>query len=252
MQDQSAHQRVRALLGQASIGALVIASALAIGSTAFAQTAAAPAASAAEPEEVEATVVTGYRAALQSALNLKRSSNVMVDAINAEDIADFPDANLAESLQRLPGVSIDRDNGEGRTITVRGLGADFTRVRLNGLEALSTAGSNDSGTSGNRTRGFDFSVFASELFSSLRVQKTASAETDEGSLGATVDLITGRPLDFKNRRIALSVQDAYYESGGSHNPRIAALISDRWDTKWGQFGALFSVAYNERNSTIDS
>ncbi|MBI1685128.1 TonB-dependent receptor [Caulobacter hibisci] len=218
---------------------------------AFAQTTpAAPAQT--EESTVEEVVVTGYRAALQSALSVKRNSNVMVDAINAEDIADFPDANLAESLQRLPGVSIDRDNGEGRTITVRGLGPDFTRVRLNGLEALSTAGSNDSGTSGNRTRGFDFSVFASELFNSLKVQKTASAETDEGSLGATVDLQTGRPLDFKGRRLALSVQDAYYEAGKHHNPRIASLVSDRWDTNWGQFGALFSLAYNERNSTIDS
>jgi iron complex outermembrane receptor protein len=115
-----------------------------ISSLAHAQTAPAPS------DTVDEVVVTGYRAALQSALSLKRSSNVMVDAINAEDIADFPDANLAESLQRLPGVSIDRDNGEGRTITVRGLGSDFTRVRLNGLEALSTAGSNDSGTSPNR------------------------------------------------------------------------------------------------------
>ncbi|HWT50637.1 MAG TPA: TonB-dependent receptor, partial [Caulobacter sp.] len=176
----------------------------------------------------------------------------MVDAINAEDIADFPDANLAESLQRLPGVSIDRDNGEGRTITVRGLGSDFTRVRLNGLEALSTAGSNDSGTSPNRSRGFDFNTFASELFSSLRVQKTASAETDEGSLGATIDLITGRPLNFKGRRVGLSLQDAYYEAGGHHNPRGAGLISDRWETNWGDFGALFSAAYNKRNSTIDS
>jgi TonB-dependent receptor len=253
MQDYSTQRRVRGLLNQASLGALVVASTLAMSGAAFAQTAAAPAAEpAAEPETVEAVVVTGYRAALQSALSLKRSSNVMVDAINAEDIADFPDANLAESLQRLPGVSIDRDNGEGRTITVRGLGADFTRVRLNGLEALSTAGANDSGTSGNRTRGFDFSVFASELFSSLRVQKTASAETDEGSLGATVDLVTGRPLDFKKRRMALSLQDAYYDAGKHNNPRVAALYSDRWDTKWGQFGALFSVAYNERNSTIDS
>jgi iron complex outermembrane receptor protein len=252
MQDYSTQRRVRALLSQASLGALVAASTLAISGAAFAQDAAAPAAPAAEPETVEAVVVTGYRAALQSALSLKRSSNVMVDAINAEDIADFPDANLAESLQRLPGVSIDRDNGEGRTITVRGLGADFTRVRLNGLEALSTAGANDSGTSGNRTRGFDFSVFASELFSSLRVQKTASAETDEGSLGATVDLVTGRPLDFKKRRMALSLQDAYYDAGKHNNPRVAALYSDRWDTKWGQFGALFSLAYNERNSTIDS
>lgn len=141
MQNTIRHSRARALFGQASLGVLVAASTLAIAGSAFAQDAAAPAApAAAEPETVEAVVVTGYRAALQSALNLKRSSNVMVDAINAEDIADFPDANLAESLQRLPGVSIDRDNGEGRTITVRGLGADFTRVRLNGLEALSTAG----------------------------------------------------------------------------------------------------------------
>lgn len=251
MKDYRKHTRARALLGQASLGALLAASALvATSGVASAQT--APAAAPAQVDQVEEIVVTGYRAALQSALNLKRSSNVMVDAINAEDIADFPDANLAESLQRLPGVSIDRDNGEGRTITVRGLGADFTRVRLNGLEALSTAGSNDSGTSGNRTRGFDFSVFASELFSSLRVQKTASAETDEGSLGATVDLITGRPLDFKKRRIALSVQDAYYDAGKTHNPRVAGLISDRWDTNWGQFGALVSLAYNERNSSIDS
>jgi len=115
----------------------------------------------------------------------------MMDAINAEDIADFPDANLAESLQRLPGIALDRDNGEGRQITVRGLSSDFTRVRLNGLEALSTGAASDSGTAPNRSRGFDFNVFASDLFSSLQVRKTASANTDEGSLGATVDLITG-------------------------------------------------------------
>jgi outer membrane receptor protein involved in Fe transport len=140
-------------------------------------------------------VVTGFRASLRSALNEKRRSNVQIDAINAEDIADFPDANLAESLQRLPGVSIDRDNGEGRSITVRGLGGDFNRTRINGLEALSTAGSNDAGSSPNRSRSFDYNTFASELFSSLKVQKTASAETDEGSLGATIDLQSGRPFD---------------------------------------------------------
>jgi iron complex outermembrane receptor protein len=78
-------------------------------------------------------VVSGYRMSLQNALEIKRLSDVMVDAIKAEDIAKFPDSNLAESLQRLPGIAIDRDNGEGRSITVRGLGSDFTRVRLNGL-----------------------------------------------------------------------------------------------------------------------
>ncbi len=206
-----------------------------------------------QASEVEEVVVTGIRASLRRALDTKRNSNVMVDAINAEDIADFPDANLAESLQRLPGVSIDRDNGEGRTISVRGLGGDFTRVRLNGLETLSTAGSNDSGSSPNRGRGFDFSTFASELFSSLKVQKTASAETDEGALGATVDLVSGRPFNFPGRRFGLSVQDAYYANGETNNPRVAGLISDRWRFNHiGEFGILGSVAYNKRNSISDS
>nr|WP_295110858.1 TonB-dependent receptor [uncultured Caulobacter sp.] len=263
MQTHSKHRRACALLAQTSLGALTLAAALSFSSAALAQEQAAQPAPAAEPapaaaptaaesDTVEAVVVTGYRAAVQSALNMKRNSSVMVDAINADDIADFPDANLAESLQRLPGVSIDRENGEGRTITVRGLGSDFTRVRLNGLEALSTAGPSNSGDSANRSRGFDFNTFASELFSALKVQKTASAETDEGSLGATVDLETGKPLNFKGKRLALSVQDAYYKNGGTHSPRFAGLVSDRWDTNWGQFGALFSIAYNKRNQIIDS
>ncbi|MDB5422250.1 MAG: TonB-dependent receptor, partial [Brevundimonas sp.] len=206
-----------------------------------------------EAAQVDEVVVTGIRGALRSALNTKRNANVMVDAINAEDIADFPDANLAESLQRLPGVSIDRDNGEGRTITVRGLGSDFTRVRLNGIEALSTAGASIAGDNPNRSRGFDFNTFASELFNSLKVQKTASAETDEGSLGATVDLQTGRPFDFRGRRLGLSFQDAYYENGETHNPRVAALASNRWEFNGiGQIGLIGSVAYNKRDQTIDS
>jgi hypothetical protein len=253
LQVTSRRSRARVLCDRASLGALTVAGSLLLAGTAFAQDA-APAQASGQTEEtaVEEVVVTGYRAALQSALSLKRSSNVMVDAINAEDIADFPDANLAESLQRLPGVSVDRENGEGRTITVRGLGSDFTRVRLNGLEALSTAGPSIAGDAANRSRGFDFNTFASELFSALKVQKTASAETDEGSLGATVDLETGKPLNFKDRRLALSVQDAYYKNGGTHSPRFAGLVSDRWETNWGDFGALFSVAYNKRNQIIDS
>ncbi|WP_395650782.1 TonB-dependent receptor domain-containing protein [Brevundimonas sp.] len=237
--------------------ALYCASAVALMTAAFAAPVAAQT-TLAEPSQDEAAqvdevVVTGIRGALRSALNTKRNANVMVDAINAEDIADFPDANLAESLQRLPGVSIDRDNGEGRTITVRGLGSDFTRVRLNGVEALSTAGASIAGDSPNRGRGFDFNTFASELFNSLKVQKTASAETDEGSLGATVDLQTGRPFDFRDRRLGFSVQDAYYENGQTHNPRVAALASNRWEFNHiGQIGILGSIAYNKRDQTIDS
>jgi iron complex outermembrane receptor protein len=110
--------------------------------------------------------VTGIRASLESALNAKREDRGIVDVIKAEDIAKFPDTNLAESLQRIPGVVIDRDAGEGRNITVRGLGLDFTRVRINGIEALATTGGTDSSGGANRSRGFDFNVFASELFNS--------------------------------------------------------------------------------------
>ena len=89
----------------------------------------------------EAIVVTGFRQSLEAALNAKRQDGGIVDVVKAEDIGKFPDTNLAESLQRVPGVVIDRDAGEGRSITVRGLGSDFTRVRINGIEALAIAGS---------------------------------------------------------------------------------------------------------------
>ncbi len=141
-------------------------------------------------------VVSTYRASLEKALDIKRSEKGVVDAIVAQDIGKFPDLNLAESLQRIPGVVIARDAGEGRSITVRGLGPQFTRVRLNGLEAMSSVGSSDGQGGANRSRGFDFNVFASDLFSQLIVRKTASADVEEGSLGATVDLRTGRPFDY--------------------------------------------------------
>ncbi len=200
-------------------------------------------------EDIGTIEVTGYRLSLRNAIEVKRNADVMMDAINAEDIADFPDANLAESLQRLPGIALDRDNGEGRSITVRGLGSDFTRVRLNGLETLTTGAANDSGAAPNRGRGFDFNVFASDLFSSLEVRKTASANTDEGSLGATVDLVTGKPLDYQDRRFAFSAEDAFYQNEGTHNPRLAALFADQFfDHK---LGISMSVAYSDRDSEVD-
>jgi TonB-dependent receptor len=204
----------------------------------------------ATPENAgDAIVVTGFRASLQSALNQKRRSNQIIDAITAEDIADFPDANLAESIQRLPGISIDRDNGEGRSITVRGLGGDFQMTRLNGADAQAVAGGNTSDAGANRTRGFDFNTFASELFGNITVTKTTSAANDEGSLGAIIDLTTGRPLAFKKDRIALGVEGEYRENGKKVNPRLTGLFSKRiGDT----FGILGSVAYQKQSQQIDS
>ena len=236
----------------ASFAALALAATW--GSAAFAQGAEPAAEAAAAAQDVAATqegeiVVTGYRASLRSSIREKRDATVQIDAINAEDIADFPDSNLAESLQRLPGVSIDRDNGEGRTITVRGLGGDFNRTRLNGLEALSTAGANDAGTSPNRSRAFDYNTFASELFSSLKVQKTPSAETDEGSLGATIDLQTGRPFDYAKSAFALSGEGSYQQNSKKWNPRIAGLASTRFLND--SMGFLVSGAWSKSKNELD-
>ncbi|AKC86689.1 TonB-dependent receptor [Pseudoxanthomonas suwonensis] len=215
--------------------------------SAFAQDAAAQD-PAAQAIDLDTVVVTGYRASLERALDIKRGEVGMVDAVVAQDIGKFPDLNLAESLQRIPGVVITRDGGEGRQITVRGLGPDFTRVRLNGLEALSTVGSTDGQGGTNRGRGFDFNVFASDLFSQLIVRKTASADVDEGSLGATVDLRTARPFDYDGFTAVTNVQASWNDAAGAASPRFAGLIADTWAD--GKFGALLSVAYSERQ-TVD-
>eukprot|EP01032_Pedospumella_encystans_P006794 gene6794-8147_t len=136
--------------------------------------------------------------------------------------------------------------GEGKQITVRGLNAGFTRVRINGIEGVTATGASDINGSTNRGRGFDFSVFASELFNSLEVRKTSEAGVEEGSLGATVDLRTARPFDFKGQTFSLGGQGTWNELSRKAEPRVTALYSDRWDTPIGKIGALASVAYSKR------
>ena len=194
---------------------------------------------------IEEIVVQGYRSSLNASLNQKKNATGSVDVIVAEDIADFPDLNLAESLQRIPGVAITRAGGEGRQVTVRGLGPTFTTTRINGMEALSTGGFTDSLGGNNRTRGFDFNAFDSELFNSLAVHKTSSAELEEGGLGATLDLRTARPFDFNGFTLAASGQLGYNDLSEDSDPRAAFLISNTFAD--GRFGALFSVAMSERN-----
>jgi TonB-dependent receptor len=205
----------------------------------LAQTAPAP-----EAQAEEEIIVTGFRQSLRQAIDVKRSSTTIVDAISAEDIADFPDLNLAESLQRVPGVQIDRDGGEGRSINVRGLSSDFVRVQLNGMEALATTGGRDGRA--NRNRQFDFNVFASELFNSIKVTKSQEAAVSEGSLGANVGLQTARPFDFDGFEMALGAKASYNDLSQNTDPRTTFLISDTWSE--GRVGALFSVAYSKRNT----
>lgn len=235
----NATPRLRALcLLGVSLGALTFASSVNAQTT--------PEPQAEDATSVDEIVVTGFRASLANALNIKRREAGVVDAISAEDIADFPDTNLAESIQRIPGVSIDRDAGEGRSITVRGLGPDFTRTRINGIESQATTGATDSSGGTNRGRGFDFNVFASELFNNITVRKTSSAEVEEGSLGATVDLRTSRPFDYQGFTAAASIQDGYNDLSKTWSPRFAVLASNTaFD---GQLGALLSLAYSEKDS----
>ncbi len=232
-----------ALKTGASIGVLTLA--LAAGA-ANAQTAPAPApAQDNDASQVDEIIVTGFRASLQSAINAKRNESGVVDVIRAEDIADFPDLNLAESLQRVPGVAITRVNGEGRQISVRGLGSEYTRVRVNGMEAIATTGGTANSGGTNRTRGFDFNMFASELFNSLTVRKSASADVEEGSLGATVDLQTARPFDYREPTFVVGAQASYNDLARDVTPRFTALASRTWMD--GRFGALISAAYEERH-----
>ncbi|MGQ0698173.1 MAG: TonB-dependent receptor [Panacagrimonas sp.] len=198
------------------------------------------------PMVLDPLVVTGYRHSLEDSLALKRENAGVVDVILAEDIGKFPESNLAEALQRVPGVSLVRDRGEGTQISVRGLNADLTRVRINGMEAQATTKGVDDV---NRSRGFDFSIFAAELFGRAEVRKTASADVDEGSLGATVDLRTPRPFDFGKPVLLASGQGAYDEISRDYDPRATLLVSEI--SSDGQLGALFSAAWSRRSSQVE-
>src|SRR5213075_1932328 len=136
--------------------------------------------------------------------------------------------------------------GEGRSITVRGLSNDFTRVRLNGLEALATTGGKDGSGGANRGRGFDFQIFASELFNRITVRKSQSAEVEEGSLGATVDLTTSKSFDYGKRVMTAGAQYGYNDLSKKYDPRVTLLLSDTWLD--GKLGALVSLAYAERST----
>jgi len=145
---------------------------------------------------IEEVVVLGIRGSLKRAAEIKRVSVGVVDSISSEDIGKFPDTNLAESLQRITGVSIDRSGGEGQFVTVRGFGPEFNNVLLNGRQ-LSTD---------NTGREFSFDLLASELVSGVNVNKTSTAALQSGGIGSTVNIKTARPLDIGGFKIAGSAK----------------------------------------------
>lgn len=203
-----------------------------------------PAASAGADE----IIVTGIRASLRDSMDIKRSAQGVVDAISAEDIGKFPDTNLAESLQRITGVSIDRNSGEGSTVTVRGFGPDFNLVLLNGrqMPASSLGGSNGAPAS----RSFDFGNLASEGIAGVEVYKSGRATLATGGIGSVINIKTARPLDrhgFQGSIGAKAVYDTSDFGGGKVTPEVSGIISDTFADE--RIGILVSGSYQKRKGS---
>ena len=191
-----------------------------------------------EAKDVEVITVTGIRGSLARAMDVKRSSEGIVDAISAEDMGKFPDTNLAESLQRITGVSIDRASGEGSRVTVRGFGPGNNLITLNGRQLPTTTGD----------RTFDFANIASESVSSVNVYKTSNASVISGGIGATIDLQTHKPLQSPGTIATFGaklINDTSTEEG-STTPELSGLYSQTFADE--MFGISIAGSYQDRES----
>lgn len=211
------------------------------------ETADAPEVTQEESRVLDTVVVTGIKASLENAVNTKRNSSVIADVIGSTGLGRFPDENVAESLQRVTGVQIQRFRGEGSQVSIRGLPPIFTQATLNG-RPLASAIQRDvfSGLS----RSFEFSSLPSEFVSSLEVHKTPAASLQEGGLAGTVIVRTPSPLDIGERQISLSAQAAHESNSGKIAPRVAGLYSDVFAD--GKIGVALGAAYTERNAETHS
>lgn len=185
-------------------------------------------------------IVSGMRYSIAKSIETKRDAMNIVDAVVAEDIGKFPDENLAEALQRIPGVTITRNRGEGQNISVRGLGGDYNVTTLDG-RLLATE---------NTGRTFNFDVIAAELVGGLQVYKTPLAELTEGGIGSIVNIDTRRPLDLKDFTFMASAKAEYETNSKKTSPSASFLISDTFAD--GTIGVLLSATYSRKTLRQDS
>ena len=215
------------------------------------------AASAANAQQLETVVVSGIRRSLESAVSMKRESHGVVDGIVAIDIGKFPDTNLAESMQRISGVSIERgQSGEGSRVTVRGVGADYNMVLLNGRQMPGALlNSAEGGSSANSSRAFDFANLSSDSVAAIEVFKTSRAASPAGGIGATINIKTARPLDSKERIASFSVKANHDASndrlpdmyqGSSITPDLSGIYSETFAN--GTLGVSISGSFSRRDS----
>lgn len=204
----------------------------------------APVGGAAGDDQLAEVVVTGLRQSLVTSETIKRDASGVVDAITAEDIGKFPDTNLAEAVQRVPGVTIDRLNNEGARVTVRGFGPEFNLVTLNGR---SMPGNVVPGQ--NATRSFDFENISADGIAGITVYKTGRADVASGGIGSTINISTARPFDFNDMRAAFSAKanrDGSTEVGNKITPEFSGLFSDKFFDD--RVGVLINGSYSKRNS----
>ena len=218
-----------------------------LGTTALVVAAASPFAALAQTQaqtsadvsQVDEIVVTGsYRRSLEQAVDIKRKGVGFSDSIVATDVANFPEQNLAEALQRIPGVTIERNRGLGQRVSVRGLPSEFTFVTINGLATASGSGGRD----------VEFDIFASEIIQQVTVQKSPRAADEEGGIAGSVNISTARPFDYAGRRVVASAEGAYNSISEKTDPKLSFLASDTW----GDWGGLVSFSTARRTNRTDS
>lgn len=184
-------------------------------------------------------VVTGYRRSIEESLSRKREANAFVDVITAEDIGKFPDKNVADSLQRVPGVIIERDGGEGSRVSIRGLQSDLTLTQLNG-NFLASADDNEP------SRSFNFVLLPSNMIGSVDVYKSPEARLDEGGVGGTIILNTRRPFDLESLSGFVSAEGTYADVTEKVEPQLSGQLS--WKNAEETLGFLVGATYQVRTN----
>jgi len=198
-------------------------------------------------EQIEEVVVTGIRSSLRQSIETKREAVGVVDAITSEDVGKFPDKNLAEALQRVPGIVINREFGEGERVNLRGTASNLTRTLLNG-HALATADWFILDQL-NTTRSFNYLMLPSDVIGQVAVYKSPQADFEEGGIGGTIDVATRNPLDQEPGTMLLSAQGAYTEMSEDFDPQLSGLYS--WRDADSTFGFLIAGIYQDRNIRRD-
>lgn len=193
-----------------------------------------------QADELEEIVIYGVRASLTNALNRKRMADDIRDVITTADVGSFPEQNLAEAVQRLPGVAITRSKGSGQFITIRGLPPELNRVAWNGMTLPSS--SDD--------RAVPLDIFSSDLFGSLSVVKSQSADKDVGALGGSINLETPSPLSLPDNTFSVTAKTFYNDLAEENDPEAALLASKRFADD--RLGLTAGITYSDRNVRQDS